>query len=133
VALPAALAPAGNLVKSATPELAGEVCAGPVTAGFDGDNVTLGASPAVGTLGVGVAATFGESPSGTFSGSVGGLFGQGLLGGVSFNKTGSGGVLGVNSFTVRAGIGYNIPGGLGNLFGRIARFFEGSVTQTYGQ
>ncbi|MGH7702164.1 MAG: hypothetical protein ACREMO_03675, partial [Gemmatimonadales bacterium] len=110
----------------------GEVYAGPVTASTDGNNITLGVSPAVGTLGVGVAATFGESPSGTFGGGVGKLFGQGLMVGFSLNKTGPGGVLGMNSFTARGALGYNIPGGVGNLFGRIARFFDGSATQTYG-
>lgn len=102
-----------------------------MTTSTNGEAVTISGSPSTATLGITVSATFGQPASGMFGGSVGAMFGQGIIYGVSLNNTGAG--RWADSFTASAGLGYNIPGGLGNLFGRVARLFSGSVTQTIGQ
>jgi RHS repeat-associated protein len=110
------------------PQVAIDVHTGPVDVSADGEDVTVSGSAATGTLGVTVSATWGQTGSGIFGGAVGTMFGQGIIYGFSANQRG-----GAYSFTASGGVGYNIPGGLGSVAGRIVRFFSGSVTQTVGE
>jgi RHS repeat-associated protein len=121
VALPAALAPAGQLVKplADATTVGFEVNAGPVTAAFGADATDVSISPGIGGLNAMVSLTFAAPSQSNVGGSIGGVAGAGLVGGGSV-ELGSGGMLGVRGASVRFGVGYQPPTGLGKLFQRLA-------------
>lgn len=121
VALPAALAPAGQLVKplADATTVGFEVNAGPVTAAFARDATDVSVSPGVGGFNAMVSLTVVAPSQSNVSGSIGGVAGAGLVGGGSV-ELGSGGVLGVRGASVRFGVGYQPPTGLGKLLQRLA-------------